>query len=157
MPNLAQVLRDEIARLARKEIRKELDASKKQAAQHRRDIAELKRQITTLQRQVTYLEKQEKRRLEQGPPAVLTAAATDNDNAKTDGRSAPRFQARGLRSHRAKLGLSAEQYGQLVGVSGQSIYAWEQERSKPRRAQIAKLIEARGLGKREALQRLELL
>lgn len=157
VPNLAQALKEEIARLARKEIRKEVVPAKKQQSQHRSDIAALKREIADLRRQVSFLEKQEKKRIEKGPMVVPAAAASNAAAADTsDGRSGPRFQARGLRSHREKLGLSAADYGALVGVTGQTIYAWEQEKSKPRKAQIVKLAEVRGLGKREALKRIKL-
>jgi hypothetical protein len=43
MPNIASVLREEILRFAREETRNENAATKKAAAQHRRDIAALKR------------------------------------------------------------------------------------------------------------------
>jgi transcriptional regulator with XRE-family HTH domain len=65
--------------------------------------------------------------------------------------------ARGLRSHRDRLGLSAEQYGRLAGVSAQTIYSWERGTSTPRARQRASLAEVRGLGKREARARLEAL
>ena len=85
---------------------------------------------------------------------------------KAAGRAAPlvaashpvdslRFRADGLRSHRAKLGISAADYGKLVGVSGLTIYHWEHGKAKPRRKQLASLAAVRGLGKREALHRLE--
>ncbi len=155
MPNLAQALKEEIARIARKETRKEVNPARKLLAQQRSDIAALKREGAELRRQVAFLEKQEKKRIEKGPMVVQipAAAAADNDS---DGRSGPRFQARGLRSHREKLGFSAADYGKLIGVTGQTIYAWEQEKSKPRKAQIAKLAEIRSLGKREALRRIEI-
>ncbi len=55
MPNIGTVLREEIARLSRKEGRNQFSATKKATAQHRRDIAGLKRQVAQLQRQVTQL------------------------------------------------------------------------------------------------------
>ena len=58
MPNIATVLKEEISRLARKEIRNETAILKKGSAQHRRDIAALKRQVSTLQKKVSVLEKQ---------------------------------------------------------------------------------------------------
>ena len=64
-------------------------------------------------------------------------------------------KGKGLRSHRARLGLSAEEYGRLVGVSAQTIYSWERQTSTPRAAQRASLAAVRGLGKREAHARLE--
>ena len=37
-----------------------------------------------------------------------------------------RFSATRLAARRAKLGLSAAVYGKLVGMSGATIYLWEQ-------------------------------
>ena len=49
MPNVATVLRDEIARLSRKEIRSHVDPTRKATAQHRREIRSLKRQVAQLE------------------------------------------------------------------------------------------------------------
>ena len=68
-----------------------------------------------------------------------------------------RFRADGVRSHRARLELSAMDYGRLVGVSGLTIYHWESGKVRPRQAQLAKLASIRGLGKREAMNRLAML
>jgi uncharacterized repeat protein (TIGR01451 family) len=81
--------------------------------------------------------------------AVVGNAPTMTDVTQT------RFVPKGLRSHRARLGLSADEYGRLVGVSAQTIYSWEGETSTPRAAQRASLAAVRGLGKREAHARLE--
>ena len=64
-------------------------------------------------------------------------------------------RAGGLASHRKRLGLSAADFGKLLGVSGQSIYKWEPGEVKPRRAQLEAIAAIRTLGKREALARLE--
>jgi len=53
MPNIATVLREEIVRLARKEIRRQTNALKKVSAQYRKDIAEMKRRVSDLQRRVS--------------------------------------------------------------------------------------------------------
>ena len=66
-----------------------------------------------------------------------------------------RFVAKGLRSQRSRLGLSAAEFGKLLGVSAQSIYNWEHEVAHPRSEQISKLASLRGLGKREAAERLK--
>ena len=52
MPNIATVLKDEISRLARKEIRKQTSVLKKASAQYRKDSAEMKRRVSDLQRKV---------------------------------------------------------------------------------------------------------
>ena len=143
MPNLTSVLRDEIRRLARKEIRSEVAVTKRVTAQHRRDIAALKRQVQAQARKIAFLEGQEKKRLPKAAPAKLAEGA--------------RFSPRWVKADRERLGLSAEDYGKLVGVTGQTIYSWEQGRSKPRKQQMAAWVAIRGLGKREALKRLEML
>ena len=143
MPNIATLLKQEITRLARKEVKAQTDAIRNATAQYRRDIAHLKRQAAGLSKQVAYLEHQERKRTAKRAPA-----------ANTEGR---RFSARGLKTHREKVGLSAADYAMLVGVTGQTVYNWEQGKSKPRDEQLAALVTARDLGKREALKRLELL
>jgi DNA-binding transcriptional regulator YiaG len=65
-----------------------------------------------------------------------------------------RFVSKGLKSMRKRLGLSAAQLAKLVGVSEQSVYNWETKKAVPRREQFATIIALRGIGKREAHQRL---
>ena len=137
MPNIATVLKEEILRLARKEIRNQTSVLKKTSAQYRRDIAEMKRRIAELQRKITPLQKQ-----------VLRGASSQP--AEADGEHV-RFTAKGLRSQRQRLDLSAANYGKLIGVTGQTIYSWEQETSRPRKQQVAKIASLRHLGKRECL------
>ena len=144
MPNLGSVFREEVARLARKEIRTQTDALKKNSAQYRRDIAQLKKQVSELQRKVSLLEKKT-----WSEPARGEAADVESGSV--------RFSAKGLASHRKKLGLSAADYAKLVGASALSVYNWEQEKTRPRDEQIAKLVAVRGMGKREAQARLEQL
>jgi len=143
MPNLATVLKVEISRLARKEIKSQVGVTKRAAAQHRRDIAELKRLVRDVSQRVAFLESQEKKRVSSGAA-----------QAPPEGM---RFSPRWLKLHRQRLGLSGADYGKLVGVSALTIYSWESGKSKPRKNALAALAAARGLRKREALKRLEIL
>jgi DNA-binding transcriptional regulator YiaG len=143
MPNLAVILKDEISRLARKEIRQQVGPLRKIVAEQRRSIAELKRQVAALERNQTYLEKQEKRRLAKTPQAGAAEGV--------------RFSPKWLKADRKRLGLSAKDYGRLAGVSGLTIYNWESGKSKPRAMALAGWAKMRGLGKREAWKRLELM
>jgi len=140
MPNIGAVLREEIARLSRRENRSEIDKTRKATTQHRREIAQLKRQVVALERQLKLL-------VRKGIGA--TPAATE-----ATAKSKSRFVAKGLRSQRTRLGLSAAEFGKLVGVSAQSVYNWEGEKARPRGDQLARLASLRGLGKREAAARL---
>ena len=145
MPNVAAVLKEEMARVARKEIRAQTDVVRRSSAQYRRDIASLKRELGDAQRRIASLEKEIKRSRETTRPASASEGALE-------GR---RFSAKGLKSHRERIGFSAADYGVLLGVTGQSVYNWENGTSRPRAAQLAAIIELRGLGKREAIRRLE--
>jgi len=143
MPNIAAVLKEEILRLVRKEIRRQTSVLKKALAQYRKDIAEIKRRVSDLQRKITPLEKQ----LLKNAPA---------QTAEVDAEPV-RFTAKGLRSQRKRLDLSAANYGKLIGVTGQTIYSWEGETSRPRKSQLARIASLRHMGKREAQAYLEQL
>ena len=136
MPNIATALRDEIKRLSRQQSRTHIDPTKKATAVHRRDIALLKRQVVLLERQVK----------------ALMRRAPNTSVPQTSGPEAKvRFVAKGLRSQRERLGLSAEGLGKVLGVSGQSIYNWESGKARPRQDQMVKLSHLRKVGKRQAM------
>ena len=135
MPNIASALRDEIKRLSRQQSRSQIDPTKKTTAVHRRDIALLKRQVVVLERQVKSLMRR--------PPSAPSAPQASVPGLKV------RFVAKGLRSQRERLGLSAEGLGKVLGVSGQSVYNWESGKARPRQDQIAKLSQLRKVGKRQ--------
>lgn len=137
MTSLGTMLKGEITRLSRKEARVQVEPLRKANATYRRDIAELKRQVTLLQRQLAGLSR-----------------ARKNTPEPTAEAKPMRFVAKGLRSLRARLGVSAAEFGQLVGASGQSVYNWESGKAVPRASQMAALANVRGLGKREAQARL---
>ncbi len=144
MPNLQSVLRQEIQRLARREVRSELAATKKAVAQHRREIAELKRINTALERTVSYLQSRETKRLKTGPSNAEPPEGT-------------RFSTRSMKAQRKRSGLSQEDYASLVGVSSSTIYNWESGSTKPSGKHLATLVSLRGIGMREAKKHLELL
>jgi DNA-binding transcriptional regulator YiaG len=139
MPNLNAVVNEQIRRLARREITAQTKPLKKTTAHYRRAIAALKRQVAELVKLVGTLQKQMPAPAPTPPVEVVQKA---------------RLRIDGLKAHRARLGLSAKDYGKLLGVSGLTVYHWESGQSKPRRSQLLAIVAVRGLGKREALQRL---
>jgi DNA-binding transcriptional regulator YiaG len=143
MPNIAAVLKQEISRVARKEIRSETESLKKLAAQQRTALASLRRELEALKREMRGLARRSSKTAEELVPGSA-AEVTKR-----------RFSAARLAAHRQKLGLSAKDYGSLAGVSGLTIYKWESGTVRPRAAQLAGLSAIRGIGKREAMRRLD--
>lgn len=141
MPDLAAVLKQEIARLARRESRSQIKGLRKASAQFRRDIARLKRDASGLGAEIA--------RLKRGVGKAAAPQPSDADSTTV------RFRAQGVASHRKRLGVSAADYGKLIGVTGHTIYKWEHGASRPRRAQLTALASLRRIGRREALARLK--
>lgn len=144
MPNIASILKAEISRVARKEVRAEIETLKKASVAHRTSIAEMRRQLSVLEKELRRVAKTAMR------PAMADALGNEADTG-----TKRRFSATRLAAHRAKLGLSAAHYGHLVNVSGQTIYHWEQGKARPRAAQIESLASVRGLSKQEVAERLD--
>jgi DNA-binding transcriptional regulator YiaG len=143
LPNIAVVLKEEIARLARKEVRTQTLKLQKAVAHYRRDIAALKRHAASLKGQMITLERHSRKAV---PGQAAEPAA-----------KGIRFTSKGIRSHRSLLDISAADYGKLVGVTGHTIYKWEQGSARPRQAQLLALVGVRGMRIKEARARLEQL
>lgn len=149
MTNLASLLKAEISRVARKEIRAEIEALRKASTQHRSHIAALRRQVQELERALR------RTVAAQGRQGGGAAAAANHTDATDDEGPRRRFSPKRLAGHRSKLGLSAAAYGQLVGVSGQTIYNWEQGQARPRPEQLNKLVAVRTLTRASAATQLQ--
>lgn len=141
MPNIAAVLKEEIRRLARSEVKQQVGKTRKAAVQYRRDIAKLKRQLGEQEKLIRGLQRE-------------VQQPRDGSPAEENSFDGVRFSARSVKAQRQRLGLSAADYGRLAGVSTLTIYNWEHGKSRPRQAQLTALIALRGLGKREALKKL---
>ncbi len=140
MSNIAQVLKQEIQRLARKEaklnaapLRREKTALKKAFRAIRAELKQLSKEVralSTQQKRVTQLLPKEQP--EQGQRVRITA--------------------KGIRALRRKLRLTQDEFGKLLDVSGQSVWQMERKqgalrlRAKTRQA----FLSIRGLGAREA-------
>lgn len=135
--NAYSLLKSEISRIARKEIKAETESLRKQSSQYRSEIAALKRQILNLDKSL--------RGVARGARAANTVAAGEEP-----GKSALRFRSKGFAAHRQRLGLSAAQVGALLGVSGQTIYHWEAGKAKPRASQMPRIDALRKLTKNGA-------
>jgi DNA-binding XRE family transcriptional regulator len=137
---MASLLKTEISRVARKEVRAETASLKKAVGVHRAEIAALKRRTQALELELRSLSKAR---------AKAVPIEAQSPSAQT-----LRFVAKGLASQRRRLGLSALDIGLLVGASGQSIYNWEEGKARPRAKHLPALAALRTMGKKEAAARL---
>lgn len=144
MTNIATLLKQEISRLVRKELRNETELLKKASSRYRSEIAELKRRVTALEQQIKAAERQSRKL------APQTGSVNDIDGKV-------RFRADGLKSLRERLKLSAPTLASILEVSPQTIYNWESGTSRPSKEQLVKIAILRKMGKREVQQRLVLM
>jgi DNA-binding transcriptional regulator YiaG len=140
MANLASLLKTEISRVARKEVRADTVDLKKAVGVYRAEIAALKRRTQALEREL--------RRLSKAHAKAVPVEAQAQPAQKL------RFTAKGLASQRRRLGLSALDCGLLVGASSQSIYNWEQGTARPQARHLPAIAALRTLGKKDAAARL---
>jgi DNA-binding transcriptional regulator YiaG len=142
MPNIAAVLKAEIARVSRKQSKTEREALKRASTQYRADIAALKRRVAQLERMVTKLAK----------GAGRARASVPSESSEPEGGH--RWRPDGFKKLRAKLELSASDMGRLLGCSGQSVYKWEDGKARPRAKSLPAIAAVRKMGKREAMAKL---
>ena len=141
MTNIATLLKSEISRVARKEVRAELQQLKKGSTQYRSDIAAMKRRILSLEGQLRRFGKS-------STPKPADAVAGESSPTRL------RFSAKGFASQRKRLGLSAVQMASLLGVSDQSVRKWEEGKAHPRAGQLPAIATMRKMGKTQAVARL---
>lgn len=141
MPNIGSVLKAEISRISRKELRSETEALRKAVSAQRSALAAMRKRLEGLERQLNAARK---------PPL-------SSDKGQDGSGTGLRFRADGLKKHRARLGLSAAEAGRIMGVSALSVYNWENGKTRPRVAQLETIAKLRTLGKREAAAELESL
>jgi DNA-binding transcriptional regulator YiaG len=144
MANIGQVLKEEIGRLSRRQIRQDTAALKKDSVWLKRTVADMKRRITTLERENRLLKAQVSRQ--------LPAESPGTDNIKKLRVTGPMIQ-----KLRKRLKISQADLGILLGVSGQSVYQWERRDDRLRLRENAKvaLYRVRKMGIREIKIELE--
>lgn len=144
MSSLIASLKSEITRVARKELKGELQSLRKITTAHRSEIAALKRQLKTLVSELRVIKRSS------GPVARATSP-----NEEPIPTSRIRFTAERFAAQRSKLGLTQSEIAKLLEASSLSVHKWESGMVQPRAAQLAKIAVVMKLGKREAAAMLQ--
>ena len=142
MDKIGSVIKSEIVRLAGKELRAVCGPLGRDVRQLKRKVSQLRKIITPLSKAAAEWSKQ----------AMSTKAEL---GASEEEVKAARFSPRLIRSLRTRLGISQDELGALVGVTGVSVGFWEQGRNRPSGANRAVLVALRKLGKREVREILK--
>jgi DNA-binding transcriptional regulator YiaG len=142
MPNIGAVLKQEIQRLSKRESKAQTESLRKASVVYRRQISAMRAQISALEKQVAALQR-------------LVGKAKGPELAVAEESAARLIRASAIRAMRARLGLTAAEFAKLAGVSGQSVYNWEHEKTHPQGKQLAALLELKAIGRREARGRLD--
>ena len=136
MAKMEQAIRDEILRLARKEIRAICVPLTRDVRELRRPVSGMSKTGATLERQVKELQAKK-----------LAEASKLEVPAKEV--KASRFSPGLIKSLRKRLGISQSQLAALIGVSLPAVGFWEQGRTRPDDANKAAIVALRKLSKRE--------
>jgi DNA-binding XRE family transcriptional regulator len=139
MPDIARVLKDEINRLARRQVRAMNKSLVKQVRELRQITSGQKDRIARLERTIG--------RLQIGTDVRPVAAGGEE-------ASAVRMGPASVKRLRDRLKLSQKELGQLLGVSGNTVLRWEAGKAAPRKAHKPQFAELRDIGVREARKRL---
>ena len=146
MPNIAKVLREEIQRLAKRQVRAELSPVRRDNVRLKKIVADLRRQMAALNRTSRELVKK-----------VTPVVAVKETEEATEKAAKLRPTSKSLKKLRARLGLTQAQLGKLLGVSGGAVVQWasKEGRIRMRKTTLSALAGIQNIGKREAWRRLE--
>ena len=145
MSNVVKILKAEIARISKKEVKSVTQAIGKSNTWLRKTVADMKKRLVLLEKENKRLVATVKRFQVAQPEKV----------EQEEGKKA-RFTSKGIQSLRKKLRLSQADFGKLLGATPHAVYLWEKKlgalnlRDKTKAA----ILSIRGLGAREAKEKL---
>jgi len=139
MNTFSNAFRAEVVRMARKELKPELQSMRKAITSHRSEIAALKRDVKHLTSELKAAQRQTK--------AVQIALPSDRPKAakRTTGEAFV-FAPEMLAQMRKALGATQLEMASLLAVSPLSYSRWEKGQAHPRAKQLAKIEEALRMG-----------
>ncbi|NLO92242.1 MAG: helix-turn-helix domain-containing protein [Elusimicrobia bacterium] len=145
MPDIGKLLKEEIKRLALRSARPLHRNLKKDVAQLKHAVAALKKENARLAKTCAALAGNMRGTLAR--PAALPEKKLEQL------RIGPKL----ILAQRKRLDLSRADFAKLLGVSAGAVVSWESGKVRPRENVKGALAAIRGMGKRQARQRLEVL
>lgn len=142
MGKLEGMIKSEIVRLAKREVRKIARPLSRDVRSMRSTVSQLRKTVLALQR-LTARQESESRK-----EKVLLEAAPEEVKKS-------RFSPRLIHTLRKRLGITQKEMATLTGVTVGAIYQWEQGMFEPRGQKKGMLVALRRLGRREVRKLLE--
>ena len=144
MPNIAQVLKAEIARIAKHEAKVAIAQPKKTAIANTKALVGIKRRLAQIEKSLGAIQK------------TLKSCCSDQAPAVEPTGTKAWLTGKGIKSIRKKMRVSQAGFGKLVGVSTGAVIQWEKKAGKLtfRGDTLAKIVVLRGVGVQEAQKRL---
>ncbi len=136
MGKLEGIIKDEIVRLAKREMRRTFVPLRRDVRSLKIVTSELRKSVSTLQRFVTSQEKQ------MGPKPIPEVTPEDIKKA----RLSPRL----IKTLRKRLGVSQRDLARLAGVTVGAVYQWESGKFEPWGEKKKILVGLRTLGRQNA-------
>ena len=139
MSDLVKVLKAEIGRIGRKEAKALVSPVRGSTAKLRKSVGNMEERLAALDAEVKRL-------------GTILKTFKQQPTVAPEEAKKVRFTAKGVRSLRARLGLTREEFAQLAKTSSQAIYLWEHKTGalRMRPQALAALISLRELGARDA-------
>jgi DNA-binding transcriptional regulator YiaG len=141
LAKLETVIKEAIARGARRQVRVVVTPLRREVVRLRKKVTDLHATVTTLRRSANGW-----KRLMEAAPAIPQVSEED--------AKAARLSPRLIESLRRRLGLSQMALARLVGVSAPAVAHWEAGDSMPTGQNRVNLVALRRVGKREVKELL---
>lgn len=148
MPSIATLLREEISKIARKEVQDQVRELKQTVREQRDAIARLEKQLGPAKAKAATKPAAAK------PAAAKPAAKVRKPAGDTDRRKQLRIAPNTIKKHRKRLKLSQAELGKILNVSTNTVLRWEAGTSKPRSKHLPGLDQLRTISKRDLKQQL---
>ena len=148
MPSIATLLREEISKIARKEVQDQVRELKQTVREQRDAIARLEKQVGSAKAKAATKPAAAK------PAAAKPAAKVRKPAGDTDRRKQLRIAPDTIKKHRKRLKLSQAELGKILNVSTNTVLRWEAGTSKPRSKHLPGLDQLRTISKRELKKQL---
>ena len=142
MPSIATLLREEISKIARKEVQNEVRELKQTVREQRDAIARLEKQIGSTKAKTAT------------KSATKPAANVRKPAGIGDRRKQRRIAPNTIKKHRKRLKLSQAELGEILNVSTNTVLRWEAGTSKPRKKHLPGLDQLRTISMRELKKQL---